>query len=350
MKMHQPRWFLMWLIGLLTVFVASSAGCQPQTGGWAEKSQTVLGTHSQIRLYSEQQQLGEQALYEAFARVEEIEERMSAWAPDSQVATINRKAGEEAVSVTDDVRFVIETGLAYHEKTDGQFHIGLGTLTELWGISTDRPRIPTREEIEKKLANIDIETIQLSGQEIFISEPGTAIDLGGIAKGYAVDEAVRVLRDLEIDSGFVNFGGDVYALGNKPDGTPWSVGIKEPIPGSAQLLGRVQVESRSVVTSGDYERYVPDQENGERFHHILDPETGYPTDNNLSSVTVVADTTLEADILATASFVMGLEEGLRHIESIPRTEAIFVTKENRVMVTPGLTEHFELMNDEYQLH
>ncbi|MEN1761923.1 FAD:protein FMN transferase [Anoxynatronum sibiricum] len=337
------------LLSASLLFAVLFFGCSTTDPGWSEKTETVLGTISHIRIHSEHRPEGDTAVASAFERVQEIEGRMSATLPDSQIYHINTAAGRTGVTVTDDVLFMIEEGLRYYQLTDGLFHIGLGTLTSLWGLSTDRPQVPEREAIQNTLAAIDIETIEISGSDVRIRQRGTAIDLGGIAKGYAVDEAARVLQDLGITSGFVNFGGDVYALGEKPDGTPWYVGIKEPIPGSTGLVGRLGVTNRSVVTSGDYERYLADENTGERFHHILDPRTGRPASNELVSVTIASDTALEGDILSTAVFVMGLEKGYRYVTDTPGADALFITRDDEVILTPGLRQDFELMNEAYIL-
>lgn len=346
MKIRQQAMAVL-VVVLVTAWTLT--GCGGKEAGWSEKNVMVLGTHSQIRVHSEDRESGAETVDRAFQRVREIEDRMSTWEPDSQIARINRQAGREPVQVTDDVLFMIEEGLLQYELTNGLFHIGLGTLTELWGLSSDQPRIPEPDEIERAVERIDIQTIHISGNQVKILQPGTAIDLGGIAKGYAVDESARILRDNGISSGIINFGGDVYALGEKPDGAPWYVGIKEPVPGTNELLGRLGVKNLAVVTSGDYERYVADDDSDTRFHHILDPRTGMPAVNELVSTTIIADTALEADIVSTAVFVMGLESGYRYTLELPNVEGIFVTGDNEVYLTPGVINLFELRNSDYLL-
>jgi FAD:protein FMN transferase len=333
------------IVFLLAAFLMT--GCGAKDPGWSEKSELALGTASQIRIHSDDRSTGDKAILEAFLRVEEIENRMSVWDSDSQIGRINANAGRASVTVTDDVLFMIEEGFRHYDLTDGMFHIGLGTLTRLWGLNSTEPRIPETQQVQAALEALDIQHIQITGNDVMIRQPGTAIDLGGIAKGYALDEAARVLRDLGINSGFLNFGGDVYTLGEKPDGEPWYVGIKEPIPGANQLVGRMGVMNLSVVTSGDYERYVVDEEKGERLHHILDPRTGRPATNELASVTIVSDTSLQGDIFSTAVFVMGLEHGYLYVFETPGVEGLFITREGEVYQTPGLEGVFELMNDNY---
>ncbi|MDW7670894.1 MAG: FAD:protein FMN transferase [Bacillota bacterium] len=323
------------------------AGCSANDPGWSEKTEPALGTVSQIRIHSDDRSKGDTAIREAFLRVQEIENHLSFWDSDSQIGRVNANAGRASITMTDDVLFMIEEGLRHYDLTDGLFHIGLGTLTRLWGLNSTEPRIPETQQVQAALEALDLQHIQIAGNDVMIRQTGTAIDLGGIAKGYALDEAARVLRDLGIHSGFLNFGGDVYALGEKPDGEPWYVGIKEPIPGANQLVGRMGVVNLSVMTSGDYERYVVDEEKGERLHHILDPRTGRPAANELASVTIVSDTSLQGDIFSTAAFVMGLEHGYRYVFETPDVEGLFITRDGEVYQTPGLEGIFELMNDNY---
>jgi FAD:protein FMN transferase len=333
---------------LFFTLVVLLSGCSSLNPGWSEQSEIVLGTLSQIRIHSNDMLSGDDAVQEAFNRVLEIDERMSYMQPDSQISQINSSAGTLPVTVTDDTLYLIEEGLRQHESTGGRFHIGLGSLIDLWGIGSEEPSIPEPEEIRETLNAIDIEHINVSGSQVLIRESGTSVHLGGMAKGYAVDEAVRILRDMGVTSGYVNFGGDVYALGSKPDGDQWSVGIKEPVVGSFDLVGRIIISDRSVVTSGDYERFISD-ESGRHYHHILDPATGYPTDNELVSVTIVSDTSLKGDILSTASLVMGLDAGYAHILETPDTEGLLITRSGDIYLTPGLAGIFELMNDAYRL-
>lgn len=336
-------------LALCLLILSFSSGCSSKNPGWTDQTEILLGTVSQIRVYGENRSEGEAAVQAAFRKVEEIESRMSIWHSDSQIAQINAGAGRDSITVTDDVLFMIEEGLRYYEMTDGLFHIGLGTLTALWGFNANDPRIPDDDQIQIALESLSLPSIQVSGNEVMIRQRGTAIDLGGIAKGYAVDEAARELRDLGVESAVINFGGDVYAIGLRPDDTPWSVGIKEPIPGVNDLVGRMLVSNLSVVTSGDYERYMVNEETGERFHHILDPRTGRPVRNELVSVTIVSDTALEGDILSTTAFIMGLERGYEFIYDAEGVEGLFITNNGVIYLTPGLEPVFELMNEAYVL-
>jgi thiamine biosynthesis lipoprotein len=171
-----------------------------------------------------------------------------------------------------------------------------------------------------------------------LKSPGQSVDLGGIGKGFASDRFMEIFQEYGVTSAFSNIGGNVSTLGNKPDGSPWRVGIRHPRLNG--LLGAVTVTGKAVVTSGDYERYFFGRD-GRRFHHILNPITGYPADSGLISVTVVTDSAMTADALSTAVFVAGLKRGLVMMEKYLRTEAVLVDEKLRVYVTQGLRQCFQ---------
>ncbi|SFH53673.1 thiamine biosynthesis lipoprotein [Tindallia magadiensis] len=346
MKSNRKMISALFMIGL-TLFIISNFIDQSE-GEWVEKNEFVLGTFSQIRVYAPTEADGEAIIRKAFDRVHEIEKRMSPNIENSQVHQINHLANEAFTEVTEDTLEVIQTGIDYYELTDGLFHIGLGSLINIWGIGTEEPYVPKQSEIDKLLEALDINAILIENSSVMIQNKDMALDLGGIAKGYAVDESVRILKEEGIQSGFINFGGDVYALGKKPDKTPWNVGIREPIIESGGLLGRVPADNLSVVTSGDYERYFIEDDT--IFHHIIDPRTGFPSESDLKSVTVISETSMDGDVYSTALFIMELSQGLSFVESVPGVEAVFVNHKKEIYLSSGLKNGgFELMNEDYTL-
>jgi thiamine biosynthesis lipoprotein len=176
--------------------------------------------------------------------------------------------------------------------------------------------------------------------KIKFAKRGMGIDLGGIAKGYAVDAAIRVLKEKNVESAMVNAGGDIYVLGRK-HGKPWRIGIRHPRRGG-EILGIVEVEDKAIVTSGDYERYFFSE--GKRYHHILNPKTGYPA-NECQSVTIVAKKATIADGLATGVFVLGPREGMDLVESLEEVEGVIVNKEGEMSVSSGLVSKIEYVNE-----
>jgi thiamine biosynthesis lipoprotein len=181
---------------------------------------------------------------------------------------------------------------------------------------------------------------------VMLKEEGMALDLGAIAKGYACDRTAEILKEKGIKHGILDFGGNVYALGTRPDGSPWRVGIKMPIIGESGLVCFLEVSDVSVVTSGGYERYF--EKDGVIYHHLLDPKTGYPVSNGLLSVSIVAKSSTYADALSTACFVLGLGDGMKLVTDFGY-EGIFVTEDYKIYVTDGLKDVIKILDDRFIL-
>ncbi|MDR5660069.1 FAD:protein FMN transferase [Serpentinicella sp. ANB-PHB4] len=334
---------------IATLFVV--VGCSSEQGQESElvlvqEVDFVLGTMGQIQVFAESKEIGNEAIRKAYDRIKDIENTMSTSIEGSDVYQVNLSAGQSYVDVSQDTLFVINKGLEYFDLTDGTFNIGLGKLINLWGIGKENERVPSQDEIQKAKAHIDIQNISIDNGSVKLEDPEMAMDLGGIAKGYAVDEAINVLKDEGINSGLVNLGGDIYALGNKADGDPWNVGIQNPDSSSGSVVMSIALADKSIVSSGDYERYFV--ENNVKYHHILDPETGYPTDNEVRSVTIISDASIDADILSTAVFIMGLERGLELLESLEGVDGVVLTKEKEIYTTSNV-EGLNIIDNTYTL-
>jgi thiamine biosynthesis lipoprotein len=299
-----------------------------------------------ITLYDE----GTEKLYRAvFSRLREIEDRMSITVNDTDAARINELAGIEPVMVHQDVIEVIERALYYAELSGGVFDPTIGPLVKLWGIGGENPGIPGEEELAHCLPLInwrDVEIDRAAGT-VFLRKPGMALDLGAIAKGYAGDEALRILREAKVKRGVIDLGGNIVVFGTKKDKSPWRIGIQDPSSLRGSYLGTLGVGETAVVTSGVYERYF--EEAGRRYHHILSPRDGYPVQNGLLSVTIVTARSIDADGLSTTVFALGYERGKDLIESLDRTEAIFVFEDHRVRLSSGLQEGFIISSENFTL-
>ncbi|WP_073257006.1 FAD:protein FMN transferase [Caldanaerovirga acetigignens] len=291
-----------------------------------------------------------EAIDAAFERIGQIDKKMNARASDSEVTAVNEAAGKNPVKVSSDTFFVIKRGLYFSDLSGGKFDITVGPLVNLWGIGTDKAHVPEKSEIIEALKLINYRDVLLDENEktIMLKKPGMAIDLGGIAKGYAADEVIKVLKERGMKSAVADLGGNVYVLGRKPNGQLWKIGIQDPFKPRGEIFATIEAENKTLVTSGVYERFF--EEGGKRYHHILDTLTGYPVENGLVSVTIIGNSSIDADALSTAVFSLGLQRGMELVENLPDIEAIFVTKDKEVYVSSGVKElNFKITDNDYTL-
>ncbi|HEY9054196.1 MAG TPA: FAD:protein FMN transferase [Rectinemataceae bacterium] len=310
------------------------------------RSDMVLGTVCSLRIIEGG---SSKTVDEVFRRLSEIESRMSANKDGTEIAAINAAAGKQAVKVSPDTFYVITKALEYAKLSKGAFDPSVGPLVKLWGIGTDEARLPSKQEISAALGLIDYRLVETDAakQTVKLLKPGMRLDLGAIAKGYAADEVSAILQRHKVKSAVVDLGGNVLVFGEKRDGSPWRVGVQDPVSERGEYLGLIAGKAMTVVTSGVYERYFIEQ--GIRYHHILDTKTGYPVKNGLVSVTIVASASIDADGLSTTVFALGLERGMALIESMPNVEAVFVDEQNRVYLSPGAEKLFTLTSKAYSL-
>ena len=337
-------WFVLVVLVLVPLAGCSNTPEEPET-----RTQLILGTTVTVRIY---EGATETAFKRSFERVREIEERMSTNTTDyssTELIEVNRAAGERPVRVSEDTFYVVRRALEYSRMTDGAFDVSIEPLVDLWGIGTEYAAVPSEEEIAERLEKVDYRKVRLDHEEqtIYLPEEGMGLDVGGIAKGYAAEEVARILREEGIEHALLDFGGNILAIGVKPDGSRWKIGIQNPQESRGEFLGIVEDEAMTVVTSGNYERYF--EKDGVRYHHIIDSRTGYPARTGLSSVTIVADDSTEADTLSTAVYVMGVERGAELIESLDGIEAAFVTKARSVYMTSGMPGSLDITNEAFEI-
>lgn len=322
--------------GCLFFMLLLAAGCAESV---PEETEFALGTVCSVTLYNR----GSRKVYDAvFSRVREIENLMSITVSGTDVDRINQNAGVAPVRVRPEVLGVVETALYYAELSGGGFDPTIGPLVRLWDIGAEEPRLPGSEAVLEGLGLIGWRDVAVDpkAETVLLRRPGMALDLGAIAKGYAADEGARIIREARIPGGIIDFGGNIVAIGEKPGGKPWRIGVQNPAEPRGTYIGVLEVRNKSVVTSGVYERYM--EIAGKRYHHILSTETGYPADSGLLSVTIIADTSTDADALSTAVFVLGYEKGAALIESLDATEAVFILKDGSIRLTAGAAALFTL--------
>lgn len=310
------------------------------------KSDFCLGTVVDITIYDK---ASEDTFTDVFNILKRIENRMSLNLENSEICNINKNAGKEEVKVSPETFSVIKRGKYYSSLSNGHFDISIGPLVKLWGIGSDNARLPSPDEINSTIKKIGYKDIILdeANCSVKLAREGMMLDLGAIAKGYAADEIAQYLKSKNIQNAIINLGGNVYAMGSNPNSKPWNIGIQNPIDSRGKNIGLIHVRNKTVVTSGVYERYF--EKDGKKYHHILSPFTGYPVDNSLVSVSIVADKSIDADGLSTTIFSMGLKDGSKLIESLGGVDAIFITKDNNIYITSGLKGNFSITDDNFKL-
>jgi thiamine biosynthesis lipoprotein len=327
-----------------SLLCAGLAACsrQPQS---LTRAEPLIGTLCSITLYDTAKK---EVFRKVFDRVREIENRMSVNLPESDIGRVNAAAGKFPVPVTEETLAIVERGLEFARLSGGAFNIAVGPLVTLWGIGTEHAAVPEDADIAAALRRIDFTQVAVNKTEktIFLKEPGMALDLGAIAKGYAADEAARILRKEGIARGIIDFGGNILVLGSRGDGADWRVGVQNPVENRGQYFGIVAASDTAVVSSGIYERFfiAPD---GRRCHHILDTQTGHPVSKGLVQVTVAAKSSTDADAFSTTLFVLGLEAGMELAEKTEGIEAIFVTENKKLYATRGMKKIFSLTDQSF---
>ena len=310
------------------------------------KTEFFMGTSVKITLYDHQQ---DQIFTEVFDRIKQIEERLSINEEGTEIDKINEAAGVSAVKVSEDAFINIKEGLEYSRLTEGSFDITVGPLVKLWSIGLPEAKVPTQVEIEQALPLINYQDVVLDEEAstVYLKNKGMMIDLGSIAKGYTADVIAEMLKEKGVQRALIDLGGNIYALGSHPEGRPWNIGIQSPYSTRGEIIGYLPIENKSVVTSGVYERYI--EQDGKKYHHILNPFTGYPYDNEILGVTIISDKSIDGDALSTSVFSKGLQGGMEFIETQSDIDAIFITKENKVYVTSGIKDSFVLQDTSFTL-
>ncbi|KAA9008496.1 FAD:protein FMN transferase [Paenibacillus spiritus] len=288
--------------------------------------------------------------------IQEMMERMdmefSRTKKDGDVYKINEAAGKEAVKVSDETLDVVKLSVKYAQEMDGLFDPTIGPLVDLWNIGSGGESVPPKQEIDKAraLTNYKDVIIDEAAKTVKLAREGMVLDLGGIGKGYAADRIADYLRGEGLDSAMINLGGSsIIALGVKPNGSEWNIGLQDPDKSRGTQLGTIKISNGEVIdASGVYERFF--MQDGVRYHHILDPRTGYPGQVGLKSLTIMSPNATDADALSTGVFLMGAEEGMKYLQSLPeKIDAFFITEDNRIYATPGIRDRLVLTDSTYSL-
>lgn len=302
----------------------------------AEQTVFMMDTYVTIKAWPAKGVDPEKAIARALEEMSKVDRLMSVTREGSDVWRINHEAGKGAVAVSDDTFIVVGKALEFARMSQGRFDITVGPLVKLWGFYDRNFAVPSEDRLRDALGKVDFHKVEIDPQAktVRLAEPGMALDLGGIAKGYAVDLGAKALREAGVKRAVIDAGGNLYTIGERPGGGPWRIGIRHPRATSETIGPRVALSDGAVATSGDYERYF--EEGGVRYHHILDPKTGYPGRKAIS-VTVVAKSAAAADALSTVLFLLGPDDGQRFLEEHKElsAEALFVMSDLSMTSTRG---------------
>lgn len=318
---------------LLMVFIIYGTG---KTGGsnamddHVEESTIIaMDTVMTIKAYGSNAFQGIAAATEEIYRLENL---LSTTKEGSEVYRINHANGE-AVQVSDETTYLIKEAINISSQTGGALDITIYPIVKCWGFTGDEFRVPEDSEIQVLLNDVGYDRVVCSDGFVKLAK-GQMIDLGAVAKGYAADRVKLKLSEAGVENAIINLGGNVLTMGTKPDGEKWSVGIKNPFS-TSELTGAVSIDAKAVVTSGNYERYF--EKEGKRYWHILDPQTGYPADAGVVSVTIVTDSSFLADALSTAVYVMGPEKTRELYEKRGDFEYILITNNGETIMSENIS-------------
>lgn len=306
----------------------------------------TMGTIAQFKVFGKN---AEKAVDSAVDRLNEIDDRLSVFKEHSEISKINAGSGEIPCKVSGDTFFLLNKSLEYSRLLEGTFDPTIRPLVNLWSIGTNNENIPEEKDIKEKLKLVNYKDAILNYDEqtIMLKHKHQSIDLGGIAKGYAADEVRDIFVKNHINSAIIDLGGNIFALGKKTDGTLWNVGIQNPLKPRGEFIGILNIKDKSVVTSGDYEKYFI--KNGKKYHHIIDPRTGYPSESRLMSATIISDNSLDGDGLSTGVYILGVDKAMKLIEPMKGIDAIFIDEDKKVYATSGISDSFILTNSEYEI-
>ena len=269
-----------------------------------------------------------------FRQMADFENTLSRTREGSDIWNINHSGGAP-VEVSDDTLVLLEDALEYCKLSDGALDVTIAPVVDLWDFHEDSDRhIPAEDVLAEAASHVDYHCVEISGHTVRLTDPEAEIDLGCIAKGYISDRLRDTLLEEGVTSALIDLGGNVRTVGTKPDGSPWRIGIRKPFGETAMdMVDIVAIKDKTVITSGTYERYFIVDDT--LYHHILDPETGYPVENELDAVSIVAPDGSDGDALSTTCFALGTKKGLDLIESLDGIEALFIGKDGKLTQSSG---------------
>lgn len=295
------------------------------------RSDFLLNTFVTVTIYDSDD---EDLLTQCMALCREYENRFSKTIAGSEIYEMNHRSPDETTfTLSDDAAALIREGLAYSRLSDGAYDLTIEPLSSLWDFTSGKAALPPKQAIDEAVSRVGYENLSLDGNTLTFLSPDTTLDLGSIAKGFIADRLKEYLKSEGVESAIINLGGNVLCIGTQPDGTPFRIGIQKPFAGYSDVVGYVDIDDLSVVSSGVYERhFILD---GKNYHHLLDPKTGYPYDNGLISVVIICPKSVDGDALSTTCFSLGLEKGTELLDSIEDACGIFITDDYELHYSAG---------------
>ena len=315
--------------GVILLAITLLSGCSKVSGEPVSKTTTLFDTVITIQIYDKN---AEDILDACIRKCQDYENRFSRTKEGSEIYQLNH-AGGKALALSSDTVELINLGLKYSRLSEGKFDITIAPLSDLWDFKNNTGTIPDSAAIEEAVRHVGYQNVIVTGNTVQLTDPAAAIDLGGIAKGYIADQLKKYMKEEGIRHALINLGGNVLALGGKPDGSSFNIGIQKPFDELGSPITSVKTKDQSIVSSGIYQRYF--KVNGTIYHHILNPDTGYPYANNLLGVTIVCDSSAEADALSTTCFAMGLSDGMEYINRLDSANAVFITDDYKLHYSSG---------------
>lgn len=349
----RPVSFVRFILPAVLTLACVLGGCTVSGNVPAEKDQAdyirstsfKLNTVVTITIYDSDD---ESLLAECMNLCDKYEKIFSRTSSDSELFKLNHReltpvsGSDNTYEISKDLAELLSIGLSFSLDSDGAFDIAIAPLTELWDFTSEEPEAPDDSEIHQALSSCGLNGVTIDGQKITLASSDTEFDLGGIAKGYIADRIKEYLISMGVKSATINLGGNVLCIGSKPDGAPFHIGVQKPFADRNETAAVMEIIDKSVVSSGIYERFF--EKDGRLYHHILDPATGYPCENDLIAVTIISDNSVDGDALSTTCFALGYEKGMDYAQSIPGIQAIFITDDYELHYTDGFDKDITLVS------
>lgn len=336
------------VFGLILLLLGCSKNVPAETPMFSG-TEFVMSTVVEQRWYGSE---SKQAYADISAALKDIEDKLSLYVESSEIAAINQSAGIAGVEVSQETYDMVKKAAEYSALSEGRFDITVAPLTQLWDIMGDNPHVPPQGEIAAAQSLVDYRQIVFDDakRSVMLGKEGMSIDLGGVAKGMAASKAAEIAKKHGV-SGFLSIGGNMMVLGKKPGGEDFKFGVRDPKGGSSDFMAVVTLEGMTMATTGTYERYF--EEDGVRYHHVLDPFTGYPAQSDLISVTVISQDGALADYLSTGIFMEGREGLERHLHAkeysiiaIDTEDRVYTSEGYRAHISPGGSEGYRFVGME----